>query len=52
MECKDPFENYNFIWFDDETCPEEGATITVEDRQGGFGYPVFDLIKVNGRIER
>lgn len=44
--------DYNFIWFDDETCPEEGATITVEERQGGFGYPVFDLIKVNGRIER
>ena len=47
QECYDKNGNmqevwdYNFIWFDDETCPEEGATITVEERPGGFGYPVL-----------
>lgn len=44
--------DFNQFWIDDESCPEEGATITVEERQGGFGYPVFKMTRVNGRIEK
>lgn len=44
--------DFNQFWTDDESCPEEGATITVEERQGGFGYPVFKMTRVNGRIEK
>lgn len=44
--------DFNQFWIDDESCPEEGAAITIEERQGGFGYPVFKIISVNGRIEK
>lgn len=44
--------DFNQFWTDDESCPEEGVTITVEERQGGFGYPVFKMTRVNGRIEK
>ncbi len=44
--------DFKQIWLDDESCPEEGATIIVEERQGGFGYPVFKITRVNGRIEK
>ena len=44
--------DFNQFWIDDESCPEEGATITVEERQGGFGYPIFKMTRVNGRIEK
>lgn len=44
--------DYTQIWTDDESCPEEGAIITIEERQGGFGYPVFEMTRVNGRIEK
>ena len=44
--------DFNQFWTDDESCPEEGATITVEERQGGFGYHVFKMTRVNGRIEK
>lgn len=44
--------DFNQFWTDDESCPKEGAPITVEERQGGFGYPVFKMTRVNGRIEK
>lgn len=44
--------DFKQIWFYDESCPEEGATINIEERQGGFGYPVFKMTQVNGRIEK
>lgn len=44
--------DFKQFWFDDESYPEKGATITVEERQGGFGYPVFKITRVNGRIEK
>lgn len=44
--------DFTQIWIDDESYPEEGATITIEERQGGFGYPVFKIARVNGRIEK
>lgn len=44
--------DFNQFWTDDESYPEEGVTITVEERQGGFGYPVFKMTRVNGRIEK
>lgn len=44
--------DFNQFWTDDESCPEEGDTITVEEQQGGFGYPVFKMTQVNGQIEK
>lgn len=42
----------NIIWFDDDSYPDEGVPITIRERQGGFGYPVYDIVAVNGRRER
>ena len=44
--------DFNQFWTVDESYPEEGVTITVEERQGGFGYPVFKMTRVNSRIEK
>lgn len=40
------------IWYDDDTFPREGVPITIRERQGGFGYPVYEIVAINGKPER
>lgn len=40
------------MWYDDDSFPEEGAPITIREKQGGFGYPVYELVAINGNTGR
>lgn len=42
----------NILWIDEDTYPEDGTPITIREKQGGFGYPVYEIIAVNGKAER
>lgn len=42
----------NILWFDEDTYPEYGTPLTIREKQGGFGYPVYEIIAVNGKTER
>ena len=35
---------YNLGIYENDQVPEEGKTITVREKQGGFGYPVYKII--------
>jgi hypothetical protein len=44
-------KDYTQFWIDDDTYPEEGSKLTIEEKQGGFGYKIYKILKVNDKSE-